>query len=386
MVLTTTWFGEVLSKVGYGVLARRIMKPIMDNNLIEIYPQAIENYIPDEKKIRDPYWLAKLAIKPPSKVDLNLTFGIPPVFQRLEGTSIGWFIWETSTVPREWQKAMFSMDAIITTSQAVSNAVLATGYKGPVGTVLPFLDTKLWNPIGYETNVAGIPKDHIVFLHDGFWVPRNNLGDTLLGFATAFDGISNVHLVIKVTSIDDSLGFRTMVENTVKELLNSMHGISRPKVHIITDIQTDEQQARLYRSIDAYISVSNGDGFDSKIPEALASGKLVVATNFLNNKEYLTEENSIPVSYTLSPVGGMNSPLYAPYQEWARVDMRAYVQKLRFAYKMLSNGSAQPIKQKARESILHLGDLDRIPTQLQDIYEQANKSRKIPKIHVPGLV
>ena len=54
--LRIEWRGEILSDIGYGLQARRILKPLIDAGVDVKLIQA-EHYIPEERRIKDLFWL-----------------------------------------------------------------------------------------------------------------------------------------------------------------------------------------------------------------------------------------------------------------------------------------------------------------------------------------
>ena len=101
--LQIEWRGEILSDIGYGLQARRILRPLIERGVDVKLIQA-EDYISEERRIKDPWWLEQIA-KSQGKPDapIRICYEIPPVSQYREGAfNIAYCMWETSKYPREW--------------------------------------------------------------------------------------------------------------------------------------------------------------------------------------------------------------------------------------------------------------------------------------------
>jgi len=73
---------------------------------------------------------------------------------------------------------------------------------------------------------------------------------------------------------------------------------------------------------DCYVSLHRSEGWGLCLSEAMANGKAVIATGYSGNMEFMTQENSFPVRYTLIP-GPDDMPWAEPDEAHAVELMRA---------------------------------------------------------------
>lgn len=338
------WAGEVLTNIGYGTFARKVIKALMDNGVkVKLLP--IEHYTPETQKLNDPFWIMKLAESQqmaPAPIRVNCC--IPPVAQFGPNKNIGYFMWETDNIPRAWAPIIRRFNQVWTGSKFSST--IASLHNANVVTVYPPVVDKPVAPIELE----GISNDTIVFGYVGLWIPRKNMEDLFTAFIAAFEGIKNVALVIKTWGGDNSAGFKQTVASRVKDNINSHAGlVDRPKILLINDILPEQQIANIISRINIYVSPSHGEGFDLPLTEAMSQGKIIVANKFAAHSDYLTNENSLLYDYSLEPIAGAMIPGYEAYQNWARPSLDSMIEKMRDAYNLVINKS-NPLGEAAKNT------------------------------------
>lgn len=326
------WAGEVLTNIGYGTFARKVVKSLMDSGVkVKLLP--MEHYTPEAQKINDPFWIMKLAESQqmaPAPVRINCC--IPPVAQLGAGKNIGFFMWETDNLPRSWIPLIRRYNQVWTGSKFSSTIV--SQHNPNVVTVYPPVVEKGTAPVDLE----GITNDTIVFGYVGLWIPRKNMEDLFTAFIAGFEGIKNVALVIKTWGGDNSAGFKQTVTQRVRDNINSHTGLTdRPKILLINDILPESQIANIIARINVYVSPSHGEGFDLPLTEAMSQGKIIVANKFASHSDYLTNQNSLLYDYSLEPIAGAMIPGYEAYQNWARPSVDSMIEKMRDAYQIIVN-------------------------------------------------
>lgn len=86
------------------------------------------------------------------------------------------------------------------------------------------------------------------------------------------------------------------------------------------------RMAALHIASDAYVSAHHAEGWGLGLSEAMAYGKLVIATGYSGNMEYMDAENSLPVPFRMVPVSAEmceRLPLCTPAMQWADIDLEA---------------------------------------------------------------
>jgi len=350
------WHSEITAKMGYGLQARRMLKPLIDGGAdIKLIPD--EDYLPPFMKINDPYWdeqIEKSKIKPDSPI--RVSYCLPNRYRFNQNSfKIGYSMWETDQYPREWAHHINNTcDMFLAGCPSLLESAKKANIKIPIEVANATLDVSEWVPDGHKVYPSEISKDNVKFLFIGNFIPRKNLEQLILGFAAAFEGCPDVSLIIKTWSHTNDANGKKHIAEAIRHLYNKVTGlISKPKISIITDILDENQIIGLIRGCDAYVSVSKGEGFDLPMMQAMALEKLIVTTRFLAHGDYLNDSNSINIKYTMCPCYDAVAPLYDTYQMWSSPDMESYIESLRTSYNLIKKGEHIKYGKEARNTIIN---------------------------------
>jgi glycosyltransferase involved in cell wall biosynthesis len=145
--------------------------------------------------------------------------------------------------------------------------------------------------------------------------PRKNIMALFSAFAAAFPGEEDkVRLVVKQYRAPQNLEAFSFVTDIPEPL-------------------SDGQVAALHAVCDAYVSTHHAEAWGLPLSEALSFGNPVIATAYSGNMEFMTAENSFPVSYTLAPVPEVMCralpELFRRDMAWADIDGAALTRALR---------------------------------------------------------
>jgi glycosyltransferase involved in cell wall biosynthesis len=105
---------------------------------------------------------------------------------------------------------------------------------------------------------------------------------------------------------------------------------AHPDVVVIDRSLASDEYSALTACADAYVSLHRAEGFGLTIAEAMTLGKPAIATAYSGNLEFMTEENSYLVPYSLVPI-----PPGTPYPvdaRWAEPDLDEAAKLLRAVY------------------------------------------------------
>ena len=105
-----------------------------------------------------------------------------------------------------------------------------------------------------------------------------------------------------------------------------------PDVHVVDRYVSTEDRDALVAGCDCYVSLHRAEGFGLTLAETLARGKPVIATGFSGNTDFMTEENSFLVDYTLARVG-KDGENYPPDGHWADPDLDHAAELMRQVYR-----------------------------------------------------
>lgn len=151
----------------------------------------------------------------------------------------------------------------------------------------------------------------------GSRVLRKNPFGLIKAFQDAFGGMKDVRLVIKV---------RNLGAGILKALYES--AVTSPNIKFIDKEYDDIELNNLFINSDCIVSLHRSEGFGLQMLEAMALGKIVIATGYSGNLDYMVDgENSFLVDYKLVDC---QDDFYLG--QWAEPDHDDAVSKLRHVY------------------------------------------------------
>ena len=214
---------------------------------------------------------------------------------RLRGryTIACWF-WELPRVPREWLWALDVVDEILVASEFVAQAFREVTDKSILLVPLPLSDSV---DSGATRDDFGLPIDKFIFLtsfdfHSS--VHRKNPHATIEAFRKAFpSGREDVCLLVKTSN-------GHLYADELHDLLAL--SLQDPRILLRNQIIDKTHMHALQRCSDAYISLHRSEGFGLGLAECMRLGKPVVGTAWSGNMDFMNNENSCLVDYSLIPV------------------------------------------------------------------------------------
>jgi glycosyltransferase involved in cell wall biosynthesis len=112
---------------------------------------------------------------------------------------------------------------------------------------------------------------------------------------------------------------------------------SDQRVKIVDRSLSYAEVLSLYASCDVMLSLHRSEGLGLHLMEAMSLGKVVVATNWSGNTDFMTRDDAVPIGYRLVPVntshGTYRSEVDRPGQEWAEADVREAADAMRALHK-----------------------------------------------------
>jgi glycosyltransferase involved in cell wall biosynthesis len=105
----------------------------------------------------------------------------------------------------------------------------------------------------------------------------------------------------------------------------------RSDVIVIDEYFDVVKSASLMAVTDCYVSLHRSEGLGLTMAEAMALGKPVIATGYSGNMDFMTEENSLVIPWTLVPVG-KDAEGYPSGAKWAEPDLGAASVAMRRVY------------------------------------------------------
>jgi len=230
--------------------------------------------------------------------------------------------WELDRIPYEFYENLVAYDEIFAPSQFIAET-----FSNFLGKEISTIPTPLYIPPSSEVNNLRGDKLVIFSLLDfGSTTARKNPKGVLDAFQLAFpSSITDVELIVKVhgTSHENRHGNgRAILENYSK---------NDQRIKIIDKTMDRAQVDALMSSCNVYLSMHRSEGFGFGPAEAMARGKIVIATDYGGTKDFVNELTGYPVEYKLIPIRE-DQFSYAQNQLWANPLLDSAASCLREVY------------------------------------------------------
>jgi glycosyltransferase involved in cell wall biosynthesis len=269
-----------------------------------------------------------LHVQPDDAVEVIVR--LPP--QTARSRLIGFFMWETETLPAAHELGALLVDEIWTGSEycaevfrkaAPHTPVHAVGHGVEDGPEAPGFDARQW---------AGCaPGDYLFYTHFDArsWITRKNPVAAVRAFHRAFpDPACAARLLIKVripqpwAEPDQEPWWSELYEEAARD----------PRIRVVEADLDPGQMAELARAADAFISLHRAEGFGYGIAEAMLAGKPVVISDYSGPCDFAGEAEALLVPVTRRPVRSGEFLYGDPTQVWGEPDIDAAAAAMRTLY------------------------------------------------------
>jgi glycosyltransferase involved in cell wall biosynthesis len=263
------------------------------------------------------------------------------------GKVVGAWVWETQNIPENWYPGFDSVHAIWAPSKYCAE-VFASASRAPVEVVPyfiavrpPSLDTVRWEALRRDLEIE-LGQRMILYCFDGAsYLVRKNPGALVAAFERSGLAADGWLLVLKTKNLFDSPAQGQQLSELVART---------PGVRLINQSYDPALMDVLMNIADIYASPHCSEGFGMTIAEAMALGKVVVATDFAGSRDFVDETCGYPVPYRLHALTE-DYGHYLSGSVWADVDQEALAALLRTAADRVVRGD-HSIGRAARGRIL----------------------------------
>ena len=238
--------------------------------------------------------------------------------------NIAYWAWELSTLPIKWASLLDNVNEVWTPSQFSAHAIQKARRDIDI-TVIPHAIEIQKCPYGRSR--FNLPENIFLFLFmfDFYSIfERKNPLAIVRAFKNAFQEDEPVGLIIKCSNSHiDPENFRKLEKEIIE--------VKPRYIKIIPQYLEREEISSLINVCDCYVSLHRSEGFGLSIAEAMALRKPVIATHYSGNTDFMNEENSFPVPYTLIPLAH-DYGTYTKGNVWAEPDENEAVKYMRLVF------------------------------------------------------
>ncbi len=220
-----------------------------------------------------------------NKKNIRIEMTIPMGIKRRVGDdyTIAYIMFETKTMPKKYVEYLNKeCDEIWTPSKFNLDGFIEAGWKKPIFVMPLGVDTDQFNP----DNVKPLNRlPYFTFLSIMGWSERKGVSVLIESFCKAFTRKDNVLLRIKGGWYPEDKAIREVEEISSK--------YPNPPL-IMTDfnIYTNDEMPRLYKSVDAFVLPSRGEGWGLNYTEAMSMGLPTIGTNATSQVDFMNDSNS----------------------------------------------------------------------------------------------
>ena len=239
--------------------------------------------------------------------------------------------WELPLVPVAWVPMLDAMDLVLAPTRFVQSACAAAI---PPERVLHYPQAVfLPGGIRPDREAWGLPGKGTTFVVSfdiGSDIERKNPWAALDAFRQAFPDDPEVRLLIKTKPWPGVQAYRAQAEE-----LRARVGADR-RMRVVDRSLSYAEVLGLYASGDVMVSLHRSEGLGLHLMEAMSLRKVVVATGWSGNMDFMTDQDSVPVGYRMVPVATRHphylSEVGRPGQEWAEADLGEAARALRMLH------------------------------------------------------
>jgi glycosyltransferase involved in cell wall biosynthesis len=302
----------------------------------------------------------------------RLHIGAPFELRKDSGCySIGYTTHLTTELWKGWVKRLDSMDELWVPSSYMKKAFQASGVKTPIFIMPLGADSKEFRPFTGEALMELF--GHFSFLYVGSSHFSKGLDILIRAYLEEFSISDDVNLILKTYA--DFHSEKHDLRETLSLIKKKMKRKRYPPLTLIDSFH--KSLTALYNRADAYVSTIRGAQFPLSLLEAMACGKPVIANNFGDASDYLTNNNAFLLDYTLVNVYKGDHPFRMPGQ-WAETSVEHTRSLMRYVYEQKEEAlrkSAQARRDFLEKWTLEQGG-ERMAHRLCEIYRKIKDRKK----------
>jgi len=231
--------------------------------------------------------------------------------------------WELEKIPKSVVSALNRYDEVIAPSDFLARA-LGRQLTRSIKTIS--LPVKIPGTVSGNSRVDGVMRVFTALDFDSY-VQRKNPLASVAAFQLAFpDRSEKVELVIKVRGKNDGGVRRALYSACVDD----------PRISLVDRMLSQPEMDSLKSKINVYLSLHRAEGFGLGPAEALAAGKIVVATDYGGSQDFINHQTGFPIDFEMVRLK-KGDYLYWNDQFWAEPSLKSAAQALRHVSENYAN-------------------------------------------------
>ena len=200
-------------------------------------------------------------------------------------------MFETDRLPISWVTELNRFDEVWVATQFNQETFSSSGVTVPIYVVPSIIDYTRYTIDGPDYPLPC--KNHYRFLSIFDWQSRKGYDILLEAFLREFTKSDDVCLIIKTYTLSTNRDPLSEMDR----LITQYHIASSraDSIYVINSTLTESELISLYRSVDAFVLPTKGEGWGRPLFEAMALGLPAIGTHWSGQTEFMTFENSFPV-------------------------------------------------------------------------------------------
>jgi glycosyltransferase involved in cell wall biosynthesis len=277
--------GHFYESTGYAKVNRNLALNLkISGYKTEIYPISTRNSTMNEVESRMLSYL-----KSPVGKDHIFIDSVIPTHSKIEKNnySVLYTTAETNKVSKDFVEIANKYSELWTTSEFSKNAFLKSGYNKNIKIVKPIINTALYNESELRYNFRPNAKS-FVFLSVLTWGYRKGSDALIRSFCSAFTNNDDVSLVLLLSEKSESR--KNIAKNQIEQIKSEF--INPPQIFCCFKNIPEYILPSFYRSCNAFVLPSRGEGFGIPYCEASLCGLPVISTRYGGQLDFLNDKNS----------------------------------------------------------------------------------------------
>lgn len=245
-------------------------------------------YKPSETFLADNPEFASMATTAPGKNSVVLRNQYPPHVDAMHGDMrvMCNYAWEESGFPAKHVRDFnATLDLVTVTSAYVAKVLRDSGVHTPIAVVGNGVDHITQGDRKVASPARTQPAPIFRFLHVSSAFPRKGIDALFAAWERAFGPGDPVELVIKTFANPHNV-----VDAELRALRD--RGATTAPIRVNNDEFTTEQMLAAYRSADAIVCPSRGEGFGLPLAEALLLGRPVITTGYGGQTDFCSQQTA----------------------------------------------------------------------------------------------